>query len=161
MRSLYVQQKVFKVTDHYPILDENKNPVYHVDQDFKLVGNTVHVKDAEGNPLFTINREIFTFLPRYKVEFVDGREIFLNSRFTFFKQAIDVEAQGQKLFVEGDFLSRSFQVLDGEQVLGSIDRELFRFADVFEMKIHDESKQDLIVAIMIAVDNIIDEQESN
>ena len=43
MYELYIKQKVFKITDHYEVMDSNQNPVYRVDQDFRLVGNTVHV----------------------------------------------------------------------------------------------------------------------
>lgn len=30
MYKLYIKQKVFKITDHYPIIDENENEVYYV-----------------------------------------------------------------------------------------------------------------------------------
>ena len=31
MYELYIKQRVFKITDHYDVLDVNQNPVYHVD----------------------------------------------------------------------------------------------------------------------------------
>lgn len=38
MYQLYIKQKVFKITDHYQIIDNNGIPRYQVDQDFKLKG---------------------------------------------------------------------------------------------------------------------------
>ena len=31
MYELYIKQKVFKITDHYEVMDSNQNPVYRVD----------------------------------------------------------------------------------------------------------------------------------
>ncbi len=103
MKKLFIQQKVFKITDQYSVMDENQNPVYYVDQDFKLIGNTVHVKEFEWQGNFVVDKEILTFLPRYVVRFSDGCQVALKSRFTFLKKQIDVEANGLKLELEGDF----------------------------------------------------------
>ncbi len=44
MKSLYIQQKFFKILDHYPpITDENGQTIYQVDQEFNPIGHTVHV----------------------------------------------------------------------------------------------------------------------
>ncbi|MFP4457937.1 MAG: LURP-one-related family protein [Clostridia bacterium] len=79
MNTLYVKQNVFKITDHYRIFDENQTPVYQADQDFKLVGNTVHVSDLHGQEVFVINKVVFTLLPKYEVHFRGGREMILQS----------------------------------------------------------------------------------
>lgn len=78
MYKLYIKQKVFKITDHYPIIDENENEVYYVDQDFKLLGNTVHIQKIETGENIVVNREVLTLLPRYTVSFPDGKEIKIN-----------------------------------------------------------------------------------
>lgn len=64
MKKLYIKQKVFKLTDHYPVLNENQEKVYQVDQDFKLIGNRVHVSDSQGNEIFVIDKKIFSLLPQ-------------------------------------------------------------------------------------------------
>lgn len=84
MEKLYIKQKVFKITDHYAVIDENNNEIYYVDQDFKLFGNTVHVSDRNDNELFTINKVILTWLPKYNIEFTDGRLIEIKENFAFF-----------------------------------------------------------------------------
>lgn len=159
MKKLYIKQKVFKITDHYPILNEAQETVYQVDQDFKIFGNTVHVSDAQGRELFVVDKEIFTFLPRFSVTFSDGRVIYLKSRLTFFKKAIDVDPDGLGLVLQGDFWDYNFTLLQNNQVLGRIQKALLTWGDTYEISIHDESQQDLIVAMMIAVDCIKDDQE--
>lgn len=46
MYKLYAKQKVFKIVDDYQIFDEEKNPVYQVDQDFTFFGHRVEVKNS-------------------------------------------------------------------------------------------------------------------
>ena len=58
MKKYYFKEKFFKLTDKYPILDENGNEVYFFDQDFKFVGYKAKLKDMEGNVLFDISKKI-------------------------------------------------------------------------------------------------------
>lgn len=160
MKKLYITQKVFKITDHYPILNANQETVYQVDQDFKLIGNTVHVKDDNDRALFTVNKEVFTILPKYDVAFTDGRSITLKSRFTLFKKAIDVHMDGHNLLLEGDFFDYNFRLLDNGHIVGSIEKAFLAWGDTYEITVHDESKEEMLVAIMIAVDCIKDSEQN-
>jgi uncharacterized protein YxjI len=49
MRQLYIRQKVFKITDHYPVIDSYNNTVYLVDEEFKFWGKTIHVTKPDGS----------------------------------------------------------------------------------------------------------------
>ncbi|MCK8058151.1 MULTISPECIES: LURP-one-related/scramblase family protein [unclassified Fusibacter] len=159
MKKLFIKQKVFKITDHYPITDENQETIYQVDQDFKLIGNTVRVSDKYGSELFVVSKEVFTLLPRFVVRFANGNEVVLKSRFTLFNKEIDIDPDGLKLFLKGDFFDHNFSLYENNTQIGSITEEYFTWGDTFVLTINDESKQDLIVAIMIAVDCIKDDQE--
>ncbi|MDO5062064.1 MAG: LURP-one-related family protein [Peptostreptococcaceae bacterium] len=161
MRRLYIQQKVFKITDHYPITDEAGNAVYQVDQDFQLIGKTVHVTDPSGRHLFTVKRELLTFLPRFVVEFADGNVLKLQSKLAFFRQVIEVQPTSVGITIEGDFFSKNFDVLRNGQLIGRINRKLFSIGDKFAIEVADESNEELFIAVMIAVDSIIDAQQKS
>ena len=88
MYELYIKQKVFKITDHYEVMDSNQNPVYRVDQDFRLVGNTVHVSRMDGSEAFVINKRVLTIMPKYDVDFSNGKTAFIKQKFTFFIKSI-------------------------------------------------------------------------
>ncbi|WP_308533961.1 LURP-one-related family protein [uncultured Peptoniphilus sp.] len=104
MQKLYIKQKVFKITDHYPILDEEENTLYFVDQDFTLIGKTVHVSDRDENEIFVINKKILTWLPEYHISYANGQEVIIKSNFTFFKDSMNIISQDYDLSVKGDFL---------------------------------------------------------
>ncbi|MDQ0508549.1 uncharacterized protein YxjI [Peptoniphilus ivorii] len=163
MEKLYVKQKVLKITDHYPILDERENEIYHVDQDFKLIGNTVRVSDARGEEIFVVDREVFAFLPRFYVRFADGREIKLQGRLSFLRTKIDIESDDMDLAVEGDLIAKDFRIFDrdGGREIGSVDRKILAWGDTYEITVDVPEMRDVVVAVMIAVDHLIDMAENS
>ena len=88
MKKLYFKEKFFKITDHYPILDENENEVYYLDQDFTFIGYKSSVKDFNGKNIFNINREIISFFPRYNVTFNDNTNMIVQQKFEFLKHKV-------------------------------------------------------------------------
>lgn len=161
MRKLYVKQKVFKITDHYPIFDEQQTTVYKVDQDFRLIGNTVHVSDLYGQEIFVVEKVVFSLLPRYEVNFNDGRVLELKSRLAFLKKHIDVFPEEMGITLEGDIFDNNFTINKHGNMIGGIRKELLALGDTYEISVYDERYQNLIVALMIAVDCIKDSQRSN
>ncbi len=161
MKKLYVKQKFFKITDHYPILDENKEPVYYVDQDFTFLGLVVHVSDKDHREIFTIEKELFHILPEFVIKFVDGKTARLKSRFNLIHKAIDVIFPNMYISIEGDFLSREFVILNKMSPIGRMTRKIFTIGDYFEIEILDEEYADIIVAFMIAMDYLIDISENS
>ncbi len=161
MKTLYIKQKVFKITDHYPILDEQQRTVYEVNQDLKFFGNTVHVSDANGIERFVVDKEIFTFLPRFVVRFSSGQEVILRSRMEFFKKKIDIEQDGPALYLEGDWLDFDFTVYRDSEAIGKISREFLAWGDTYQMAIYEPQYEELVVALTIAVDCIKDDQQRN
>lgn len=161
MRNLYIKQKVFKITDHYPVLDESGKVCYLVDQDFKFFGNTVHVSDPDGRHLFTVDKEILTFLPRFVVNFADGRSISLKSRFTVFRKIIDIGPDNLGLRLEGDFFNKDFGLFKAGNLLASIHKKWFTWGDTYELQVINNQFEELFLAVVIAVDCIIDNENSS
>lgn len=160
MKKLYIQQKVFKITDHYPILDENDEVVYYVDQDFAFFGLNVTVSDKNHREIFVITRELLHYLPEFVITFANGDVARLKSRFRFFYKKVDVIYPNMDISIEGDFLSHNFVIKNGYKEIGQMRRELFTIADIFEIEILDEEYMDIIVAFMIAMDHIIDRSQN-
>ena len=161
MKKLYLRQKAFKITDHYPIRNANDEVEYYVDQDFKVFGLTVHVSDPNRQYLFTVNRKILSWMPKYWVDFADGSSLWLHSRFKLFGSKIDIEPFDLGFTVTGDVFSLNYEVRRHDKVVATIQRPLFSWGDRYELTIHDTDLQDLIVAIVITVDAIKDAAQNN
>ena len=161
MKKLYIQQAVFKITDHYPIVNEKEEPIYYVDQEFQFVGKFYNVKNAKGDLIFTIER-CFTFLfPVYTITFVTGETIKIRTNFSFFRHNLDIEIDSFTLTVEGDFFDHNYSLYSEREELASIKKKWISWGDAYEITILDETFMDLSVAILIAVDEIIDTQKKS
>lgn len=160
MKKLYIKQKVFKIRDHYSIYNQYGKKEYYVDQDFKLIGNTVRVRDANGKKVFTIDKKIFNLLPKFTVYFDDGRKIYLSSKLSLFRRKISIKSKGLSLSLKGSVFDYNFDIYDGFTKIASIKKAVISWGDSFQIKVYDESYQDIAVAIMIAVDHLQDVEEA-
>lgn len=160
MYNLYIKQKVFKITDHYDVFDEAGNPVYRVDQDFTWVGHRVHVNKYDNSKSFTIERVIFTLMPKYEIKFSDGNIIEIQQRFAFFKKKIDLISTDYNLRLEGSFWDYNFEVYDDDELVGSIQKAVWSFSDTFQISVINPEYEEELLALMITVDNIQDMQRN-
>lgn len=155
MSTLYIEQKIFKIEDHYPVYDENQTVRYRVDQQLKVLGFHVDVSDGDGNFLFKIERGAFQFIPHFIVTFSDGTSIGLKSKFAFFRKVIEVEWDGPEIRLDGTFSDHQFTITKGGQPLAEISK-VWTWADCFQIEVYDEAEEELALALMIAVDQIQD-----
>lgn len=158
MHKLFIKQKVFKITDHYKVFNEQWKPIYFVDQDFKLLGNTVHVKKADGSESFVIDKHFFTFLPKYKVRFSNGKTLSIKSNFSFFKKNIDAIAAEYSLKLVGNFFDMNFTVYKANTKIGNINKKYLTWGDTYVLHVLKTEHEKDLLALLIVVDNIKDIQ---
>ena len=160
MKKLYIKQKLFKITDQYSVLDENQNIIYNVDEEFKFVGKKFNVSDSSGKEVFFVSKILFNYLPQYEICFADGNKVQVKSRLTYFKKQIDIITSGENLMVLGNFGDSEFSIQCGDDIVGKIKKEYLSLGDTFEISVYDESKQDLILGVLIAIDSIKDHDDN-
>lgn len=157
MYKLYVQQKVFKWRDSYQVLDEAGQPVYQVEQDFKFLGNTVHVQHLTKNRSFVIDRELLRLMPRYQVAFNDGSSMYIRQVFTFFIKQIEVESDRYKLELRGRNLwDHDFEVYQEDAKVGQIQKIWLTWGDTYEISVYNPEFEEELLALLIVVDDILD-----
>lgn len=160
MYKLYAKQKVFKIVDDYQIFDEDKNPVYQVDQDFTFFGHRVEVKKLNSDLSFLIEKVIPTLLASYTVDFSDGTGFQVEQEFSLFRQRITVISDYYQLRLVGEVFSFDFDIFNGEDLVGHIEREWLAWGDTFTITVYDPVFEEELVALMIVVDHLIDMAQS-
>lgn len=159
MYKLYAKQKVFKILDSYQIFDEDHNPVYQVDQDFTFIGHRLHVEKLGSDFSFVINKRVPTLLASYSVDFSDGTGFDVEQEFTLFRKKIDVISDYYQLNLIGDIWSLDFDIINGEDCVGHIEREWLAWGDTFTITVYDSVFEEELVALMIVVDYLIDQAQ--
>lgn len=161
MRKLYFKEKFFKITDHYPKLDENGREAYYLDQDFTLIGYKSKVSDAAGREIFNIDRQIIAFFPKYHVYINDGSQMIIQQKFEVFKHRVHVYMENEILNLSGNIFHYDFEVTNGAgKLIGSVNRRIFALRDTYELTIFDEEYTEELIALVVCLNNMIDIEQN-
>lgn len=161
MKNYYFKEKFFKITDHYPVLDDNENPAYYVDQDFTFLGYKSSLSDSNKNTILDIDKEIFSLFQKFNVNFTDGRYMRVESRLSFLKRKIDIAYDGENLNLEGSFLDMNFDIFKGGDLIGEIEKTFFAMTDTYRLTVHDEKYIEALLALTLCLNNIKDTARAN
>lgn len=156
MKNYYFKENLFKITDHYPILDDDGREVYYVDQDFTLIGYDVKISDIDGNEILKIEKELFSLLQKFNVNFSDGKFMKVESKISFLVRRIGIDYNGESLRLEGQFPDLNFEIYKGDKVIGEIEKTFFSLADTYRLTVYDEDYTESLLALTLCVNNIKD-----
>lgn len=156
MKNYYFKENLFKITDHYPILDDDGREVYYVDQDFTFIGYDVKISDMKGKEILKIEKEVFSFLQKFNVNFSDGKFMRVESKISFLVRKIKIDYDGESLSLEGQFPDLNFEIYKGDKVIGEIEKTFLSLADTYRLTVYDEEYTEALLAITLCVNNIKD-----
>ncbi len=154
MKKYYFKEKFFKLTDKYPILDENGNEVYFFDQDFKFVGYKAKLKDMDGNILFDISKKVLSFLQTYYVDFYDGSHMEINQKLSFLKRKVNAFYEGKEINLRGNYLDHDFEVYFKNNLIAEMNKKFFAFTDQYELTVYDEDFTLLLIALCLCINEM-------
>lgn len=154
MKKYYFKEKFFKLTDKYPILDENGNEVYFFDQDFKFVGYKAKLKDMDGNILFDISKKVLSFLQTYYVDFNDGSHMEINQKLSFLKRKVNAFYEGKELNLRGNYLDHDFEVYFKNNLIAEMNKKFFALTDQYELTVYDEDFTLVLIALCLCINEM-------
>lgn len=154
MKKYYFKEKFFKLTDKYPILDENGNEAYFFDQDFKFVGYKAKLKDMDGNILFDLSKKVLSFLQTYYVDFYDGSHMEINQKLSFLKRKVNAFYEGKELNLRGNYIDHDFEVYFKNNLIAEMNKKFFAFTDQYELTVYDEDFTLLLIALCLCINEM-------
>ena len=163
MKKYYFKEKFFKITDHYPILDEDGKKAFFVDQKFKFLGYEATVSDGNDVEIFTINKKLISFLPVYQVDFKDSKKkMTIKSNISVFRKSIDVISEDGKINVNGNLWDYEFKAYFKGDLIGEVSKKILSFTDQYQLKVYEEDFTEELIALCLSLNNIKDtEEEAN
>ena len=156
---LYIKEKFFSIPAHYSVYDERGEEAYTVDGEFLSLVNKRHIYDRRGNEVAFVQQKFFTLLPRFMV-FVNGVQVCeIVKEFTFFRPSYHIE--GMDWVIEGDFWAHDYGITSGGMQIAGIHKVWFSWGDAFEMDIDDRADTVTALAVILAIDAVLDAQASS
>ncbi|MBQ9531422.1 MAG: LURP-one-related family protein [Eubacterium sp.] len=154
---LYMKQKVFSWKDKFSILNSYGEDKYYVEGKVISVGKKLRIYDTAGNELAFVSQKVVSLMPKFVVE-MNGQEVAtIKKKFTLLKPKYLIEGPGWE--VQGNFTSHDYEIVDKGTVVVSIHKKWMSFGDAFELDIPDENNEILAVAVVLAIDAVMDSQE--
>lgn len=155
---LYMKQKVFSFKDKFTIKDEQGNDKYYIEGEFLSLGKKLHIYDMNYNELAFVRQKILAFMPKFTVE-VGGREIAeIVKKLTFLRPKYYVDGLGWE--VNGDLFSHNYSIFSGTDEIVSISKIFMSWGDTFELDIKDNGNEVIALAVVLAIDAVMDSQNS-
>ena len=162
MKKYYFKEKFFKITDHYPILDEDGRKAFFVDQKFKFLGYEAAVSDSTDKTIFTINRKLISFLPVYEINFKDSKKkMTIKSNISLFRKSIDVISESGKINVKGNLWDYEFKAYFKGDLIGEVSKKLLSFTDQYQLKVYEEDFTEELIALCLSLNNIKDMENAS
>ena len=147
---LFFKQRFFSWFDSYDIYDENGAVVYTVEG--KLAwGHCLHILDACGEHIGTVQEKVFTLLPKFELYIHDQYVGCIQKQFTFFQPRFDIDCNGWQ--VEGSFMEWDYTVRSGCGCLvATISKELFHWTDTYSIDVVDPADALCALMLVLAID---------
>ena len=153
---LYMRQKVFSWKDKFSILDSFGRDKYYVEGKLISLGKKLYIYDSNGKEVAFVKQKLVTLMPKFTIE-IDGKEVAeIVKKITLFKPKYFVKGLGWE--VTGDLLSHDYTVFNGEVPVVAIHKKWLSWGDAFELDIPNERDEVIALAVVLAIDAVMDAQ---
>ena len=65
MKTFYIKQKIFTITDRYFVYDEHQQPIYEVNGKFFTIGDELTLTNLKGEELYRIKQRVMSLFGAY------------------------------------------------------------------------------------------------
>lgn len=144
---MYFKQRFFSWLDSYDVYSEDGVTLFTVEGRLSW-GHCLHILDAAGNHIGTIQEKVFTFLPQF--ELYVGEEYLgcIRKEFSFFKPQFTVDCNDWQ--VDGQWLEWDYSIDSPSRGhIASITKDVFRMTDSYVIDVADP--EDALGALMVVL----------
>ena len=113
MRLLF-KQRFFSWLDSYDIYDEEGRTVFTVEGKFSW-GHCLHILDAAGNHIGTVQERVLTFLPQFEMYERDTYIGCIRKEFTFFKPKFTLDCADWEM--DGEWMEWDYTITSPSRIL--------------------------------------------
>ena len=139
-------QRFFSWFDSYDIYDESGETLYTVKGELSW-GHCLRIFDAHGSEVGVVKERILTWLPKFEVYYQGNYVGCISKELSFLKPRYNIEFEGWE--IEGDWLEWDYRILEGEKLVATVSKEVFRWTDTYVIDVNRD--EDAIYALMFVL----------
>lgn len=161
MKTFYIKQRIFTITDRYFVYDQYQQPTYEVNGKFFTIGDELTLTNLKGDELFRIKQRIMSLFGAYDVYKQNKLCATIKRRATLFRPKLDIESDDGNFEIEGDFWDYNFSILKDGHTIGTIEKEWLTLRDCYKLTVNDSELETLFISMVIAIDNCLHNEKKN
>ena len=151
-----MKEKLFCWGDDFTIKTEDGQDAFFVDGKALSLGDKLSFQDMQGNELAFIRQKLLAWGPTYEI-YQNGElcAVVKKHLFTLFRCRFTVDVPGPNdLEAEGDFLDREYTFTRSGNVVATVSKQWFCWADTYGVDVADGEDDVLILASTVVIDMI-------
>lgn len=160
MKKLYIKEKLLSFVDHFTVKNENEEDCYVVQGDrVQIGGKKLHIFDMNEREQLMIQQKILALMPKFFVYKGDEQVAMIQKKMSFLGSKYIVEGPGWE--VKGKVMGHDYTMTkDGKEIV-SLHKAWLSWGDSYEMDIADDVDEVLALAVVLAIEMVIQQEETN
>lgn len=146
MKMLF-RQRFFSWLDSYDVYDEDGRTLYTIHGELAL-GHRLHILDAQGRHVGTLQEKIFRWLPTFELYAGDAYMGCIRKEFTLFRPQFTIDCNGWQ--VDGEWMEWDYSIRDAQgHEVATVSKELFHMTDTYVIDVRHPD--DALGALMVTL----------
>ena len=159
---LNIRNKWITLRGSTKVTDQNENDVYYVQGKFWTFTRKKFVQTMDKKLLYTVRNKFWTLFARKALIYDKDGKLVASIRRKIFSlhDHYDITCDLGKLTIRGNILGYDYHILLDDIEIGHVARNI-SLRDSFVLEINDRFDSAFFVALVIAIDNIVDQMRSD
>ena len=159
--SLYTALDLRDIHRRIDITDEEGNVKYYTKSSFIQIKGKTEIMDPNGNVIAYLEKKPISLHEIHYITMADGRKFTLSNE--LFHVVDDItNIEGLDWQIRGNILCLSFTLVDqNEQPVASIGKKMISINDKYSIDVYQPQYEDVIVAIVIQLEKMIEARNDN
>ena len=151
----YVKNKLMSLKGSSNVYDENNQDIYKVKGKFFSITNKKRITDLNGNVLFYVKNKLFNFFFHSSFILDANKHKIAKVKNRFFRTGFDLIGYEDAISVDRHSITGYSVIKNGEKV-GTVKNPVITLTDTYEVEVDSQEDVPFMVALIIAIDNVID-----
>lgn len=159
--ALYLKNKFASLGGSSNVTDETGNTKYTIKGKVFSFTRKKFVVNNNGETLYIVRNKYFRFLHFSSFVLDQNKEIIMKITKNIFTHHYKTDGYTSNISIDGNFIGWDFEVKRNGEVIGTVAREFTLFVDSFKIETFKKEDEALMIALVVALDNINDKAQNS